>query len=83
MTVLATNDDPTLELQFRLPSGHESAGGHKADVQIELEEAGGHAMVDLSERWRGHDGERAAILATASLCTRRTSASSALPDRVD
>lgn len=56
----------TLELQFRLPSGM-SLPADKKDVQIEVEERGGYAMLDLSELWHGHDGDRPVILASASL----------------
>ncbi len=56
----------TLELQFRLPSGL-SLPADKRDVQIEVEERGGYATVNLGERWRGHDGDRQVILATAEL----------------
>jgi hypothetical protein len=56
----------TLDLQFRLPSGM-SLPADKKDVQIEVEERGGYAIIDLSELWHGHDGDRQVILATASL----------------
>ncbi len=56
----------TLELQFRLPSGM-GLPSDKQGVQIEVEERGGYATVNLSERWRGHDGDRQVILATAEL----------------
>ncbi|MBR0824089.1 hypothetical protein JQ596_00980 [Bradyrhizobium manausense] len=56
----------TLELQFRLPAGM-TLPPKKEEVQIEVSEGQGHAIVDLTDRWRGHDGERQAILATASL----------------
>ncbi|TPQ37758.1 hypothetical protein C2U70_10630 [Bradyrhizobium guangdongense] len=56
----------TLELQFRLPQGM-TLPPDKADVQIEVGEGRGSAIIDLTNRWRGHDGERQAILATASL----------------
>jgi hypothetical protein len=56
----------TLHLQFRLPSAM-SLPADKKDVQIEVEERGGYAMLDLSELWHGHDGDRPVILASASL----------------
>lgn len=56
----------TLELQFRLPIGM-SLPPDKDDLQIDVGEGQGHALVSLTNRWRGHDGERQAILATASL----------------
>lgn len=56
----------TLELQFRLPAGM-TLPPNKEDVQIEVSEGQGHAIVSVTDRWRGHDGERQAILATASL----------------
>lgn len=56
----------TLDLQFRLPPGM-SLPADKKDVQIEVEERGGYAMLDLSELWHGDDGDRAVILASASL----------------
>lgn len=61
----------TLDLQFRLPPGM-SLPPSKDDVDIDVEEGGGHAIVTVSERWHGHDGDRAVILATASL-DRKTS----------
>ncbi len=56
----------TLELQFRLPSGT-SLPADKTDVQIEVEERSGYAIVNLSELSRGHDDDRPVILATAEL----------------
>jgi hypothetical protein len=70
----------TLELQFRLPAGM-TLPPDKADVRIGVDEGRGQAPVDLSERWRGHDGDRRVILATASLMykTRNRLVSLALP----
>lgn len=56
----------TLELQFRLPAGM-AWPPDKEDVKIEVGEGQGQAIVSLTNRWRGHDGEQQAILATASL----------------
>ncbi|OAF11048.1 hypothetical protein [Bradyrhizobium neotropicale] len=56
----------TLELQFRLPAGM-TLPDNREDVQIEVEEARGYATAMLPANWRAHDGDRAAIIATASL----------------
>jgi hypothetical protein len=56
----------TLALQFRLPPGMSSPQSSD-DVHIEVTEGQNQAIVSLSNRWRGHDGERQVILATASL----------------
>jgi len=56
----------TLELQFRLPPGM-TLPPNKEDVQIEVTEGQGRALIGLSELWHGHDGDRPVILATASL----------------
>ena len=56
----------TLDLQFRLPPGM-TLPPHKDDVHIDLGEGQQHAIVSLDESWRGHDGDRQVILATASL----------------
>jgi hypothetical protein len=56
----------TLALQFRLPEGM-AAPAEAKDVQIEVMEGGRPAMVAISDKsWRGHDGSRAVILASAS-----------------
>jgi hypothetical protein len=69
-----------LELQFRLPSGM-TLPPNKEDVQIEVLEGQGHAIVGLSERWHGRDGDRQVILASASLMykTNRRTVSLSLP----
>jgi hypothetical protein len=56
----------TLDLQFRLPPGM-TLPPDKDDVQIDVGEAQRHAIVSVGENWRGHDGDRQVILATASL----------------
>ncbi len=56
----------TLDLQFRLPPGTPLPGEGRS-VDIVVEEAGRSAIVTVPERWSGHDGDRAVILATASL----------------
>jgi hypothetical protein len=61
----------TLDLQFRLPSGMPLPPSN-ADVQIDVEEGDGHAIVTVGESWHGHDGDRQVILATAAL-DRKTS----------
>jgi hypothetical protein len=56
----------TLDLQFRLPAGM-SLPASSNDAQVTVEEGDGLAIVTLGERWHGHDGDRAVILATADL----------------
>jgi hypothetical protein len=56
----------TLDLQFRLPSGM-TLPPDKDDVQVDVTEGQQHAIISLGESWRGHDGDRQVILATASL----------------
>jgi hypothetical protein len=56
----------TLDLQFRLPPGM-VLPPNKDDVQIDVGEGQRHAIVSLGESWRGHDGDRQVILASASL----------------
>jgi hypothetical protein len=70
----------TLELQFRLPAGM-TLPDDKEDVQIEVEEARGYATALLPMKWRAHDGDRAAIIASASLMykTRHRTVSLTLP----
>ena len=71
----------TLELQFRLPPGM-TLPDNKEDVQIEVEEARGYASALLPANWRAHDGDRRAIIASASLMykTRHRLVSLTLPD---
>lgn len=56
----------TLELQFRLPAGM-GLPQEATDVHIAVQEDQQHAGVMLGQGWRAHDGERKAILATATL----------------
>jgi len=56
----------TLDLQFRLPSGT-TLPPSKDDVHIDAQEGRQLAIVSVTESWRGHDGDRPVILATASL----------------
>jgi hypothetical protein len=56
----------TLELQFRLPAGT-ALPDKEEDVRIEVEEAQGYATALLPANWRAHDGDRPAIIASASL----------------
>jgi hypothetical protein len=56
----------TLDLQFRLPAGM-NLPSSSDDAQITVEEGDGLAIVTLGERWHGHDGDLAVILATADL----------------
>jgi hypothetical protein len=71
----------TLQIEFRLPAGM-NLPDKEEDVQIEIEEASGHAEAMLPPNWRAHDGERRAIIATASLMykTRHRAVSLTLPD---
>jgi hypothetical protein len=57
----------TLALQFRLPPDVAPPAEAK-DVQIVLEEGGQHWPAYLNESgWRGHQGNRAVILASLSM----------------
>ena len=57
----------TLDLQFRFPPST-VLPTNGDDVHIDVTEGGArHAMVSLPESWRGHDGDRPGILASASL----------------
>ncbi|MGY8636103.1 hypothetical protein RAD15_26890 [Bradyrhizobium sp. 14AA] len=70
----------TLQVEFRLPAGM-TLPDKEADVQIEVEEAQGYANAMLPANWRAHDGDRRAIIATASLMykTRHRAVSLTLP----
>jgi len=70
----------TLELQFRLPAGM-TLPDKEEDVRIEVEEARGYANALLPANWRAHDGDRKAIIASASLMykTRHRAVSLTLP----
>jgi hypothetical protein len=62
-----THGDMTLALQFRLPADMTAPADAK-DVQIVLDEGGHRWPVYLNEAgWRGHQGNRAVILASASM----------------
>lgn len=71
----------TLELQFRFPAGA-SLPDNKDDVRIEVEEAQGFAIAGPAVNWRAHDGDRVAIIASASLMykTRHRAVRLTLPD---
>ncbi|MDA9435485.1 hypothetical protein [Bradyrhizobium sp. CCBAU 51627] len=71
----------TLHVEFRLPAGM-NLPDKAEDVHIEIEEASGYAEAMLPPNWRAHDGERKAIIATASLMykTRHRAVSLTLPD---
>jgi hypothetical protein len=57
----------TLALQFRLPPDV-AAPAESEDVQIVLEEGSHHWPAYLrNEGWRGHQGDRAVILASATM----------------
>jgi len=56
----------TLQLQFRLPPGV-ALPAEASDVRLTVEEGGQTAEVNLGRRWRGSDGDRRVILASASL----------------
>jgi hypothetical protein len=56
----------TLAIEFRLPAGM-SLPDKEEDVHIEVEEAQGYANALLPANWRAHDGDRKAIIASASL----------------
>lgn len=61
----------TLALQFRLPPGM-ALPPEAADVHITVEEGEQQTDVLIGTRWRGSDGDRRVILATATL-SRKTS----------
>ena len=57
----------TLALQFRLPKDM-AAPAQSTDVQIVLEEGSHHWPAYMRESgWRGHQGDRAVILASATM----------------
>lgn len=70
----------TLAIEFRLPAGM-TLPDSKEDVRIEVEEATGYANAMLPANWRAHDGDRKAIIASASLMykTRHRAISLTLP----
>ncbi|WP_369725029.1 hypothetical protein AB8Z38_11150 [Bradyrhizobium sp. LLZ17] len=70
----------TLAIEFRLPAGM-SLPDKEEDVHIEVEEAKGYADPMLPPNWRAHDGDRKAIIASASLMykTRHRAVSLTLP----
>jgi len=70
----------TLQVEFRLPAGM-SLPDKEEDVHIEVEEASGYANAMLPPNWRAHDGDRKAIIVTASLMykTRHRAVSLTLP----
>ncbi|WP_298875579.1 hypothetical protein [uncultured Bradyrhizobium sp.] len=70
----------TLQIEFRLPLGM-TLPDQEEDVKIEVEEASGYANAMLPPNWRAHDGERKAIISTASLMykTRHRAVSLTLP----
>ena len=70
----------TLGIEFRLPPGM-ALPDNEEDVKIEVEEATGYANAMLPPNWRAHDGDRRAIIATASLMykTRHRAVSLTLP----
>jgi hypothetical protein len=70
-----------LQIEFRLPAGM-TLPDKEEDVRIEVEEASGYAIAMLPANWRAHDGDRRAIIATASLMykTRHRAVSLTLPD---
>lgn len=70
----------TLEIEFRLPAGM-PLPDKEEDVRIEVEEATGYANAMMPPNWRAHDGDRRAIIATASLMykTRHRAVSLTLP----
>jgi hypothetical protein len=62
-----THGDMTLRLQFRLPADM-AAPAEVTDVEIVLDEGGRRWPIYLSEAgWRGHQGNRAVILASVSM----------------
>ncbi len=70
----------TLQIEFRLPAGM-TLPEKEEDVQIQVEEASGYANAMLPPNWRAHDGDRKAIISTASLMykTRHRAVSLTLP----
>ncbi|MBR0688011.1 hypothetical protein JQ612_05205 [Bradyrhizobium manausense] len=70
----------TLQVEFRLPAGM-TLPDNEEDVHIEVEEASGYANAMLPPNWRAHDGDRKAIISTASLMykTRHRAVSLTLP----
>jgi MFS family permease len=70
----------TLQVEFRLPAGM-NLPDKVEDVQIQVEEASGYTDAMLPPNWRAHDGDRKAIIATASLSykTRHRAVSLTLP----
>lgn len=70
----------TLAIEFRLPAGM-PLPDKEEDVHIEVEEASGYANAMLPPNWRAHDGDRKAIIASASLMykTRHRAVSLTLP----
>lgn len=56
----------TLDIEFRLPAGM-ALPDKEEDVHIEVEEAQGYANAMLPANWRAHDGDRRAIITSASL----------------
>jgi MFS family permease len=70
----------TLQVEFRLPAGM-SLPDNVEDVHIEIEEASGYTDAMLPPNWRAHDGDRKAIISTASLMykTRHRAVSLTLP----
>jgi MFS family permease len=70
----------TLQVEFRLPAGM-TLPDNLEDVKIEIEEASGYTDAMLPPNWRAHDGDRKAIIATASLMykTRHRAVSLTLP----
>jgi hypothetical protein len=70
----------TLAIEFRLPAGM-TLPDKEEDLHIEVEEATGYANAMLPANWRAHDGDRKAIIASASLMykTRHRAVSLTLP----
>lgn len=70
----------TLQVEFRLPSGV-ALPDKEEDVHIQVEEATGYAEAMLPANWRAHDGDRKAIISSASLMykTRHRAVSLTLP----
>jgi hypothetical protein len=70
----------TLNLQFKLPPGM-ALPPEATDVHIAVEEGERQTYVSIGTRWRGTEGDRRVILATASLSykTSRRVASLELP----
>jgi hypothetical protein len=70
----------TLDIEFRLPAGM-TLPDKEEDLKIAVEEAQGYANALLPANWRAHDGDRRAIIASASLSykTRHRAISLTLP----